>query len=67
MWRAGILTLPLPCFQGGMKAVVWTDTFQVVVLYVAMLAVLIKGTIEIGGLDTVWRRNADNGRADLFK
>ncbi|XP_034239111.1 sodium-coupled monocarboxylate transporter 2-like [Thrips palmi] len=53
--------------KGGMKAVVWTDTFQVVVLYVAMFAVLIKGTVEVGGLDTVWRRNVEHGRGDLFK
>ncbi|KAK3926783.1 Sodium-coupled monocarboxylate transporter 2 [Frankliniella fusca] len=52
---------------GGMKAVVWTDTFQVVVLYVAMLAVLIKGTIDIGGFGVVWETNAQNGRGDLFK
>lgn len=52
---------------GGMKAVVWTDTFQVVVLYVAMFAVLIKGTVDIGGFGVVWETNAQHGRSDLFK
>ncbi|KAJ1528624.1 hypothetical protein ONE63_007020 [Megalurothrips usitatus] len=52
---------------GGMKAVVWTDTFQVVVLYVAMFAILIKGTIQVGGIDVVWQRNAAHGRGDFFK
>ena len=50
-----------------MKAVVWTDTFQVVVLYVAMLAVLIKGTREVGGFSAVWARNQDNDRGTFFK
>lgn len=50
-----------------MKAVVWTDTFQVVVLYAAMLAVLIKGTLQLGGVGEVWRRNVDHGRGDFIK
>lgn len=52
---------------GGMKAVVWTDTFQVLVLYTAMFAVLIKGTVDIGGFNVVWTRNTMFNRTDLFK
>jgi hypothetical protein len=50
-----------------MKAVVWTDCFQVVILYSSMFAVLVKGTIDIGGLATVWERNIQSGRSDFFK
>ena len=50
-----------------MKAVVWTDCFQVLILYSSMFAVLIKGTIDIGGVATVWERNDQAGRSDFFK
>lgn len=50
-----------------MKAVVWTDTFQVVVLYIALFAVLIKGTVDIGGFSVVWNTNAMYNRTDFFK
>ena len=50
-----------------MKAVVWTDCFQVLILYSSMLAVLIKGTIDIGGVAVVWERNSHSGRSDFFK
>lgn len=53
--------------QGGMKAVVWTDTFQVVVLYTALVVILIKGTIDVGGFQVVWQTNAQYNRTDLFK
>ncbi|PNF32377.1 hypothetical protein B7P43_G10101 [Cryptotermes secundus] len=51
---------------GGMKAVVWTDCFQVLILYSSMIAVLVKGTIDIGGVATVWERNNRSGRSDFF-
>ena len=50
-----------------MKAVVWTDCFQVLVLYSSMLAVLIKGTLNVGGISLVWEHNANTGRSDFFK
>jgi len=53
--------------KGGMKAVVWTDTFQVLVLYSSMLAILWKGTVDLGGFGVVWERNAAMNRTELFK
>jgi sodium-coupled monocarboxylate transporter 8/12 len=50
-----------------MKAVVWTDCFQVLILYTSMFAVLVKGTTDIGGMATVWERNSQSGRTDFFK
>jgi Na+/proline symporter len=40
--------------QGGMKAVVWTDCFQIVVMFAGMLTLLISGSIKLGGLDVAW-------------
>jgi solute carrier family 5 (sodium-coupled monocarboxylate transporter), member 8/12 len=50
-----------------MKAVVWTDTFQVLVLYSSMLAILWKGTVDLGGIGVIWERNAAMNRTDFFK
>ena len=46
---------------------VWTDCFQVLILYTSMFAVLIKGTIDIGGVAVVWERNEQSGRSEFFK
>ncbi|CAK8683876.1 unnamed protein product [Clavelina lepadiformis] len=38
---------------GGMKAVIWTDTFQAFVLLAGSLAVFIKGILMVGGIGNV--------------
>ncbi|KAK7111789.1 hypothetical protein V1264_011365 [Littorina saxatilis] len=40
---------------GGMKAVVWTDTFQSVIIIAGLLAVLIQGSIVTGGFAHAWK------------
>lgn len=50
-----------------MKAVAWTDTFQIIVLYTAVIAVVIKGTLDLGGFEIVWKRNLQNSRGILFE
>lgn len=35
--------------QGGMKAVIWTDVFQVFVMLSGFLAVIIRGLLLVGG------------------
>ncbi|KAJ8318085.1 hypothetical protein KUTeg_003176 [Tegillarca granosa] len=47
---------------GGMKAVLWTDTFQVGMMFAGLLAVLIRGSIEIGGFGNAWEKAYDSGR-----
>lgn len=37
------------CVQGGIKAVVWTDVFQIVVMLAGFTAIYIHGTILVGG------------------
>ncbi|XP_003224296.2 sodium-coupled monocarboxylate transporter 2 [Anolis carolinensis] len=54
------------CTLGGLKAVVWTDAFQLVVMLIGFLTVLIQGTLENGGLTNIWE-TADNGsRLNVF-
>ena len=47
-----------------MKAVVWTDTIQAIVLFSSLLLVVVKGTIDVGGVGVVWQRNYDSGRIE---
>jgi Na+/proline symporter len=48
-----------------MKAVVYTDVVQSIMMFGAMLLVIIKGTLDIGGLDVVISRNLESGRIEL--
>lgn len=47
---------------GGIKAVVWTDVIQIVLVYSVMLLIAIKGTMSVGGLSTVIERNLASER-----
>ncbi|XP_065339982.1 sodium-coupled monocarboxylate transporter 2-like [Cloeon dipterum] len=51
---------------GGIRAVVWTDTFQFVVIMGALIAVLILGGIQDGGPAEVWQNAYDSGRIEFF-
>jgi solute carrier family 5 (sodium-coupled monocarboxylate transporter), member 8/12 len=48
--------------KGGLKGVIWVDAIQMLIILASILAIIIKGTIEIGGLDIVWRRAVEGGR-----
>ena len=66
-----------------MKAVMWTDVFQTIIMFVGLLAsviqgrsfgtregisiVLILGVIDAGGARAVWQRALDGGRVEFFK
>ncbi|XP_071108383.1 sodium-coupled monocarboxylate transporter 1-like [Haliotis cracherodii] len=47
---------------GGMKAVLWTDTFQAFVILAGLLAVLIQGSIVMGGFQNAWDIAANRSR-----
>ncbi|KAF2893753.1 hypothetical protein ILUMI_12416 [Ignelater luminosus] len=49
---------------GGLKAVVWTDVIQTAFMVGAMILVIIKGTLDVGGIDVVWRRNWESDRIE---
>ncbi|GAB1869716.1 Sodium-coupled monocarboxylate transporter 1 [Camponotus japonicus] len=50
---------------GGLKAVVWTDSIQTFVMFGSMLLIVVKGTVDIGGVSLVIRRNLKSGRIEL--
>lgn len=42
--------------MGGLKAVIWTDVFQTVVMFAGQLAVIVVGIYQTGGVYKVWRK-----------
>ncbi|GFQ97045.1 sodium-coupled monocarboxylate transporter 2 [Trichonephila clavata] len=51
---------------GGMKAVVLTDLFQVFVIFGAMLVVVVKGSIDLGGMSYIWSKSDEGKRIEFF-
>ncbi|XP_059145437.1 sodium-coupled monocarboxylate transporter 1-like [Physella acuta] len=51
---------------GGMKAVIWTDVFQSVIMLAGILAIVIQGTLKVGGMSRVWEINEEWGRIKFF-
>ncbi|XP_070541704.1 sodium-coupled monocarboxylate transporter 1-like [Ptychodera flava] len=69
MWKTVLITGTIATFYstlGGMKAVVWADVFQFLVIFGSVLAVAILGTIEVGGLENVWNYNDVGDRLEFF-
>ncbi|KYN11813.1 Putative sodium-dependent multivitamin transporter [Trachymyrmex cornetzi] len=52
--------------QGGMKAVIMTDTFQAAVLIGSLFLILGYGLSWEGGIASVWEENAKSGRMEFF-
>ena len=53
--------------QGGLKAVVWTDVFQSIVMIAGLIAVAVSGTYQVGGVKKVWEINEKYDRLNFFK
>ena len=56
-----------PISQGGLKAVIWTDTFQMFIVLGGLLAVIVKGTMEVGGVKAVLDLAEEHGKLNLNK
>ena len=50
-----------------MKAVIWTDTVQMMIMYGSIMLVIFKGMSEEGGFGAVWQRNLQSGRLEFFE
>ncbi|KAM6202314.1 sodium-dependent multivitamin transporter-like [Rhynchocyon petersi] len=64
LWLS-VLTLGIVCAiytaLGGLKAVIWTDAFQTLVMFLGQLAVIIVGSAKVGGLGRVWEVASQHG------
>ena len=45
----------------------WTDAFQIVMMFVGLIAVLIRGSIDQGGFANIWRYMKEGDRLEFFK
>uniref|UniRef100_A0A3P8S2C4 Sodium-dependent multivitamin transporter n=1 Tax=Amphiprion percula TaxID=161767 RepID=A0A3P8S2C4_AMPPE len=65
LWGA-VLAMGLVCTLytalGGLKAVIWTDVFQTVVMFAGQLAVIVVGASQAGGITEVWRKATNGSR-----
>ncbi|KAK0078829.1 hypothetical protein PV325_002052 [Microctonus aethiopoides] len=52
---------------GGIRAVVWTDAFQVGVMVLAVVTVTSLGTYQIGGPTEIWNRAEEANRIQFLK
>ncbi|XP_063164171.1 sodium-coupled monocarboxylate transporter 1-like [Candoia aspera] len=54
------------CALGGLKAVIWTDVFQAVIMIAGFLAVIIRGTIVQGGFGNIINDTYHGGRLHFW-
>ncbi|KAK4876642.1 hypothetical protein RN001_009148 [Aquatica leii] len=52
---------------GGLKAVIWTNALNFVVMLVSVLVIIILGISFVGGITTVWQRALLGHRLDIFE
>ena len=53
--------------QGGLKAVLWADTLQMVIMVVGFATAAITGVVNQGGLARILEDARVSGRLDAFK
>lgn len=52
---------------GGLRAVLWTDAFQSILMFAAVFTVIISGLIKAGGFGEIFRTASEGGRLELWK
>ncbi|XP_070542477.1 sodium-dependent multivitamin transporter-like [Ptychodera flava] len=65
MWKTLVFVGAVATFYttlGGMKAVIWADVFQFIVIFGSVVAVAVLGTNEVGGIEHVWNVNKVDNR-----
>ena len=50
-----------------MKAVIWADTIQMGIMVAGMTAVVIQGSLRVGGITNVFRIAARGGRINILE
>ena len=60
--RCGFDTL-----QGGVRAVVYTDVLQILVLFGGIVTIMTAASVEMGGISEVWRINKEHDRVQFWK
>ncbi|KAM6214506.1 sodium-coupled monocarboxylate transporter 1 [Rhynchocyon petersi] len=69
LWGAVVATgvvCTFYCTMGGLKAVIWTDVFQVGIMVAGFASVLIQASIVQGGMDTILSDAGHGGRLNFW-
>ena len=61
------LTIFSSHLQGGIRGVVWTDAFQLTVVWAGLLALMFKAASDVGGWGRVWEISNEGGRLPKFE
>ncbi|KAB7507143.1 Sodium-coupled monocarboxylate transporter 1 [Armadillidium nasatum] len=51
---------------GGIRAVVWTDVFQLTVMLIGLFVIVIASLVDAGGFSKVWNTALEGGRLDVL-
>ncbi|TNN76454.1 Sodium-coupled monocarboxylate transporter 1 [Liparis tanakae] len=54
------------CALGGLKAVIWTDVIQMVIMLAGFVAVIARGAVLQGGFAKIWEDAGRGGRLEAF-
>ncbi|XP_052222776.1 sodium-dependent multivitamin transporter-like isoform X2 [Dreissena polymorpha] len=52
--------------MGGLRAVLWTDTFQTLVVIFGLIGIIGIGSSQLGGLGRVWNIASEGGRINFW-
>lgn len=52
---------------GGLRAVLWTDAFQSILMFAAVFTIIISGLVKAGGFGEIFRAASEGGRLELWK
>lgn len=52
---------------GGLKAVIWTDTVQFLMMNGSILLIIILGIVNEGGIFKIWQIAEESGRILFFE
>ncbi|KAG8181718.1 hypothetical protein JTE90_025691, partial [Oedothorax gibbosus] len=53
------------CFLGGLKAVMWADVFQSILMFICVIVIISVGIFEFGGVGEIIRRADTTKRLDI--
>lgn len=51
---------------GGIKAVIWSDLYQGVIMFASVIVIVIKGVSDAGGISNLWEVCDRGGRLNFF-
>ena len=54
----GAVVIVLYCFTGGIRASIWTDTVQSIVMLISMLLLSVVSLEQLGGFEALWSQLA---------